>query len=152
MTEKILLKVFGPYICKDGRKRVVFYFNDKSTSSMSYARYLYQIEKGEIDKELTVDHIDENRENDVIENLQPLTRLENIQKAILNGKMKETEWFEGTCVECNKVFIKPMRQIRNNQFKQKKVGPFCSRSCAGKHNQRLQMQYKERVAQLAGGN
>ena len=142
--EKILIKIYGPYTSKrDGRKRVTFYYSDKSTSTKSYARYLYEKFNGVLDAELTVDHIDEDPTNDALENLQPLTRLENIQKARNAGKRTDTEWFEGTCPECDKSFIKPMRQIRGNQFVKGKLGPFCSRKCSGKHNQRLQKNFRK---------
>ena len=153
--EKQIIKIYGPYFSKrDGRKRIVFYYSDKSTSTTSYARYLYEKANGVLDDELTVDHIDENPNNDMIDNLQPLTRIENIKKARANGK-QATEWFEGFCLECDKSFIKPMRDVRSNQFVKGKPGPFCSRSCSGKFNQRKQKEFrksKARLAQLAGGN
>ena len=75
---KHILKVYGPYTSKcDGRKRVVFYYSDKSTSTTSYARYLYEQANGILPDELTVDHIDEDFTNDELDNLQPLTLLEN---------------------------------------------------------------------------
>lgn len=142
-VEKQLLKVYGPYVSKrDGRKRVVFYYSDKSTSTTSYARYLYEEANGVLPDDLTVDHIDEDFKNDDIENLQPLKLLENIQKARQNGK-QATEWFEGLCLECDSSFAKPMRQIRGNQFVKGKPGPFCSRSCSGKFNQRKQINFRK---------
>lgn len=140
---KRLLKVYGPYVSKrDGRKRVVLYYSDKSTSSTSYARYLYEQANGILPNELTVDHIDEDFTNDIIDNLQTLTLLENIQKARNSGK-QQTEWFEGICLECDKSFTKPMRQIRGNQFVKGRPGPFCSKQCSGKYNQRLQRNFRK---------
>lgn len=137
MDSKKILKVYGPYTSKkDVRKRVVFYFDDKSTSTTSYARFIYEQENGKFDTALTVDHIDEDFANDIIENLQPLTRIENIQKAWQTDKNKPKEWFEGVCQICDIKFIKPMRDVKHNQLKQKKSGPFCSRKCAGTYNAR----------------
>ena len=76
---------------------------------------MYEQANGILPDELTVDHIDEDFTNDELDNLQPLTLLENINKARENGK-QNTEWFNGICIECDKPFIKPMRQIRGNQF------------------------------------
>lgn len=141
--DKHVLKVYGPYVSKrDGRKRVVFYYLDKSTSVTSYARYLYEEANGVLPDEMTVDHIDENPTNDELINLQPLTLLENIQKARTNGK-QATEWFEGICLECDATFIKPMRQIRGNQFVKGRPGPFCSKACSGKFNQRKQKEFRK---------
>lgn len=149
---KQILKIYGPYTSRrDGRKRVVFYYSDKSTSTTSYARYLYEKANGVLPDDLTVDHIDEDFTNDVIDNLQPLTLLENIQKARDSGKLIDTEWFKGICLECEKPFTKPMRQIRGNQFVKGRPGPFCSRSCSGVFNQRKQKNFrKARVVQLVG--
>ena len=83
--EKYILKVYGPYISKqDGRKRVLLYFNDKSKTTKSLARFNYEQKHGKLPAHLTVDHIDEDFTNDDIDNLQPLTREENIKKL---GKM-----------------------------------------------------------------
>ena len=145
---KHILKVYGPYTSEcDGRKRVVFYYSDKSTSTTSYARYLYEQANGILPDELTVDHIDEDFTNDELDNLQPLTLLENINKARENGK-QNTEWFNGICVECDKPFIKPMRQIRGNQFVKGRPGPFCGKSCSGKFNQRKQINFRKSKAHV----
>lgn len=74
--------------------------------------------------------------------VKQLTLLENIQKAKNSGK-QQTKWFEGVCLECDKLFIKPMRQIRGNQFVKGRPGPFCSRSCSGKFNQRKQKEFRK---------
>lgn len=141
--EKQILKIYGPYKDKkDKRQRVIIRYTDLSTKVTSYARFLYQQKNGEIDPKLTVDHIDENPENDDINNLQVLTRKENIAKARASGK-QATEWFEGICLECNRMFTKPMRQIRANQQIKGRPGPFCSKSCAGTFNQRKQKEFRK---------
>lgn len=143
MNDKKILKVYGPYTSKqDGRKRVFIRFNDLSGTTKSYARFLYEQRNGLIDKNLTIDHIDEDRTNDKIPNLQPLTRRENIQKAWREGKHKPKDWFEGICSECGVSFIKANANIKHN-LKQGKAGPFCSRNCAGIYGKRLQMSPKK---------
>jgi len=55
--------------------------NNKKRTTLSYARYLMSIHlKRILDKNETVDHIDGNKLNDTIENLQILTRSQNINK------------------------------------------------------------------------
>lgn len=140
--EKKILMVYGPYISKrDGRKRVIIVYDDKSKTTRSLARFMYEQENGKIDPALTVDHVDENPFNDVMENFQLLTRSENAKKARQFKQL--TEWYEGVCLECNKLFMKPMRQIRHNQGSQNKPGPFCGKSCAGRFNQRKQKEFRK---------
>jgi hypothetical protein len=40
------------------------------------------------------------------------------------------------CPECGVEVEKQARQVRHNQVQQKKPGPFCGRSCAGRYNAR----------------
>lgn len=141
--EKQVLKVYGPYISKiDGRKRVLLYFNDKSRTTKSLARFLYEQKHGKLPAHLTVDHIDEDFINDDLDNLQPLTREENIKKAWENGTNAAKEWFKGFCPQCGVEFVKPMNHVRHNR-KQGKPGPYCSKSCAGKFNQTKQKTFRK---------
>ena len=65
----------------ESRKMVVLIANDGSKHCTSYARYLMTVHRGTYlrDNE-TVDHIDEDKSNDCIENLQILSREENVKK------------------------------------------------------------------------
>lgn len=138
-----ILKVYGPYSRKqDKRKVVVLRLADGHLTTKSYARFLYEQEHGLIDKnlDLTVDHIDENEQNDVLNNFQLLTRAENIRKSAKKAKM-----FIGICPICNKEFTKQMRDVTGNQKRQNKAGPFCSRHCAGIYAKKVQMMPKNYV-------
>ena len=126
-----IVKVYGPYSRKqDKRKVVVLRLADGKLTTKSYARFLYEQENGLISSpDITVDHIDEDETNDVISNFQLLTRVDNIKKST-----KKPEIFKGVCPMCNEPFEKFMRNVKGNQVKQGKAGPFCSRSCAGRFN------------------
>ena len=68
------------YTDKDNRRRVYLYGKDTKMTT-SYARYLMSVKLGRfLDKNEVVDHIDNDRTNDVIENLQILTEKDNIDK------------------------------------------------------------------------
>lgn len=54
------------------------------TRSESYARYIWRQTYGEIPDGMTVDHIDGDRTNDAIENLQLLSALDNKRKAFVD--------------------------------------------------------------------
>ena len=74
-------KTYGPYRGKDGRARVVHYFDDGRTASESYPRYLWRQHKGEIPDGMEVDHINGDRRDDRIENYQLLEHGPNASKA-----------------------------------------------------------------------
>lgn len=125
-----MYKVYGPYTRKDGRKHVVHY-DGTHRRTQSYPRYLMENYLGRaLNDWEQVDHINNDHTDDRIENLQILTQLANIRKS---SKEAETMWF--TCPNCTVKFEIPARYFRNNQLKQGRVGPYCSKKCAGQvHN------------------
>lgn len=65
----------------EGRKTVILYNNKTSRSSVSFARYQMAVFIGEyIHPQLHVDHIDNDKTNDSLLNLQLLTLKENNTK------------------------------------------------------------------------
>ena len=73
-----------------------------------------------------VDHINEDHTDNRIENLQLLTKIQNILKS------KELEIYQFMCPICNNWTEKPAHKVRHNR-KQGKAGPFYGRSCARKY-------------------
>ena len=122
-------KIYGPYVGKDNRKRVVLLLENGKLTTKSYARFLL----GDLSSIETADHIDENKSNDDISNLQILSLTDNIKKNLLARNIFiPIEFFD--CPICASIFYRELRVIKHNQNKQGKEGPFCSRSCAGKFN------------------
>lgn len=71
--------------------------NDRKT--ISYARYVMSVFLGrELTKEETVDHIDEDKTNDSLENLRILSRLDNQKSYVENRRVIKT------CPVCAKKF------------------------------------------------
>lgn len=125
-----IVKVYGPYSRKeDKRKIVVLRLADGKLTTKSYARFLYEQKNGKISSDLVVDHIDEDQTRDEYDNFQLLTREENTRKS-LAGKAEIREF---VCPMCWTKFNKFMRDVRWNQHKRNKAGPFCSKSCAGRY-------------------
>ena len=58
-----------------------FAHNDNGRTFYSVSRFVYECFKGTIPDDKEVDHIDNNKENNSIKNLQLLTHKENIRKA-----------------------------------------------------------------------
>lgn len=112
---------------------MVLVYEDGTMGSMSYPKFLMQKELGRnLEKWETVDHINDNRSDDRVENFQILSRKDNILKSVKKGDM-----FYFICPECKKESERPLRHVRHAR-KQGKTGPFCSRECAGTYNARIQ--------------
>lgn len=123
--------IYGPYIGDDGRQRCVLYFEDGKTSSKSYSRLLMEEKLGRLllDGE-EVDHKDDNNTNDDINNLQILTKLDNIAKHYVNKIMDNIEFYPFECVWCLTHFILDKSTL-TNRIKQTKIGlAFCCRKCS----------------------
>jgi hypothetical protein len=72
----------------NGRWRYALWIKEERVKVYRY-RMIWEAWKGGT-KDLTIDHIDGNKTNDVLSNLQLLTREDNIRKRYLNNK-EETE-------------------------------------------------------------
>ena len=102
----------------------------KNRTTISYARYLMSIhEKRILNKDEHVDHIDEDKTNDVIDNLQILSNAENSEKSRkYRGVKKEISTL--VCPVCGITFEVNSYKVKykmKNGYK-----PTCSRSCGGK--------------------
>lgn len=129
------MKIYGPYIRKDGRSHICIIHPNKRKQIKSYPRYLLEQHLGrELTKEETVDHINNDFTDNRIENLQILTRAENARKEIQREHRKE-KFYTFICPNCNQEATKPLRDVKGNRKKQK-AGPFCSRKCAGQFTYR----------------
>ena len=121
---------------KEGRYMVLLIReSDKHKTTTSYARYLYSVaHKTLLSKELHVDHIDEDRTNDTIGNLQVLSHQSNVSK--MNKLRKSSrEIVELKCPWCQALFHREKRQTFLS-----KGGVFtaCSRKCSGEVRSFLQ--------------
>ena len=128
-------KVFGPYSRGDGRKIVIVIENDGKRRTVSYPKWILELQLGrklDPDKE-TVDHIDSNFDNNDLDNLQIIDRATHSSQDTRRVKLINLE-----CAWCNKKFERSPRLLRDKS-KNNKAGPFCSRSCAGKYSRQLQL-------------
>ena len=96
---------------------------------MLYSRWLMQEALGRtLGYDETVDHIDEDKTNDALENLQILTRKGNAEKSATFRP--GPEYYEFICPVCKQPARKLARFVRHNR-NLGKAGPFCGRRCAG---------------------
>lgn len=103
--------------------------------TLSRARYRMAVHLGrELLKSEEVDHIDENRCNDALENLQILTPDANKRKR--RGRTRVPV----TCCVCSRVYLQYPSRLFENQIR--KSPNCCSKSCASRNTRRNQLHGK----------
>lgn len=118
----------------EGRKRVVLYNPPNQRSGVTYARYLMCIKLGYIlPTELEVDHIDNDKTNDNIDNLQVLTKAQNLEKQNLHYLTYVQIRCGYHCAYCEFPFIITEREKKMRLAKGQELA-FCSRSCAASYH------------------
>lgn len=105
------------------RRVALLYKSDNTSTTMSYAKYVYtSTYQEDIDGDVYhIDHINGDKMDDRIENLQKITRRYNIIK---DHPSKEMVLME--CPICGNKFIFPKKNLSSHP------NPCCSRICGGK--------------------
>lgn len=116
---------------KENRKTVILYNgingNTQKRSSTQYARYKLAVSLGRyLTKDETVDHIDNDKTNDDISNLQILSRRDNICKS------QKKPPLIATCFVCGKSFNVRRNLTIEKRLKYEKNELCCSRECGHK--------------------
>ena len=112
---------------KEQRNMLIVIRGDGTRTTTPYARYLMSVKVGRLlTKDEQVDHIDEDKTNDDIDNLQILSNYDNVQKHF-DIKNKRSVMIELTCPVCNTTFKRSPQRV-NFKLKQGKK-PTCSRTC-----------------------
>lgn len=111
---------------KDGRKRVDLVNWPESRTTISYARYLLSVQLGRfLTENEEADHIDQDRTNDSLENLQVLTVDEH--KAKTKKESSGLSTIDCICSFCSVSFTRRAAHVRGEQT-------FCSHSCSAKYS------------------
>ena len=106
---------------KEPRKVAILRKPDGTSKTMSYAKYLYtSYYQCDINKGDQVDHINGDKMDDRIENLQVISEFYNKKK---DHKIKEMVLLN--CPVCGIEFIFPKRNLNSHP------NPCCSRKCGG---------------------
>jgi hypothetical protein len=135
-------KVHGPYKRQDGRQIVVIIDNNGKRRTVSYPKWLMEMQVGrQLDPNTeTVDHIDSNFDNNNLDNLKIMPREEHSSEDTRRVKPVSFE-----CAWCNKEFERSPRLVRDKS-KKNKAGPFCSRPCAGRYSRKLQLKLIDKMS------
>lgn len=117
----------------ENRRNVLLRGFSSEVTTISYARYLVCVKLGYIlSSEYEVDHIDNDKTNDDISNLQVLTKRENKRKQELWYEENEMISYGLVCAQCGMSFLLSRSQM-TPRLSQNVEYAFCSRSCASKH-------------------
>lgn len=130
------ITVTGPYLDKvQNRKFVTYTLPDKNRTQKTYAKYLMEMHLSRnLSKEEEVDHIDRDKTNDVIGNLQVLSKSEHKR---LDTRKAKPIILECALDGCDNIISKTARQLRMHQ-KAGYAGPFCGAVCRGKYGKQVQ--------------
>jgi len=103
------------------RRVCILVKKDGSKTSMSYARYLMSCHLNRfLDENEEVDHIDNDKMNDIVSNYQLLSKVNNIRKSKPLRQITEL-----ICPVCGKEFTRFTNRVKS------KINPTCSRRCGG---------------------
>jgi len=105
-------------INKEDRKHVLLYNTQKDRTTISYARYLLSCNlRRFLLAEEHVDHINNDKTDDRIDNLQVLSQRDNNTKSARGTKM-----YDFTCSKCGSIFKLRHKNLLGTR-------KFCSREC-----------------------
>ena len=124
-------------VYKRSRVNLLHKDDHKKDTGMHLARYLVCVDKGEwLPKHLEVHHVDNNIKNDILDNLEIITKEEH-DKISYEERKEKTPKVEITCDGCNDTFEKLLCEVRRNlnNEKTKSNNIFCSWPCRSKYIQ-----------------
>lgn len=117
-------------ILPNQRKYVSLYNSDNEKTIISYARYLMCVYLGYVlSSDLEVDHINDDKTDDRLENLQVLTAEQNKLKEHYRYLMEEQICYGFHCACCETPFLITEREWKKRLHHKVELA-FCSRSCA----------------------
>lgn len=113
----------------ENRRNVCLYNDPDDRTTISYARYLMSVKLGRfLDDDVHVDHKDDDKTNDNIDNLQLLTPESNNQKEAERHRIHDVIYHACNCTNCGKEFILNDRQMKMKlQAGTKHL--FCTKEC-----------------------
>ncbi len=132
-----------------GRWMVTIFKRDQNTDfwnrieGKAYARYLMEVKLGKIlPKDVEVDHINGDKTDDRIDNLQLVSPEENKFKAVYAGENRMTTYAEVRCRNCGKINRhKPYDMVRDGKYVVIKC--FCDTHCKSEYMQKRGLRYDD---------
>ncbi len=122
----------GPY--KHGYKMCMVKYADGTIRGITWHRYIYEHKYGRLPSTTHIHHINGNRSDNRLENLEAKTEAEHCR-----DHQPPAPTHNYICPWCGNKFERTDRDIRHNQIQQKKAGPFCGRSCGASWGREKQL-------------
>lgn len=129
------MKVYGPYVRKDGRLiviKVTLVNGVQRHKTISYPRYIMEehLQRSLMPDE-DIHHIDGDVSNNDLSNLRVINKSEHVRA----HSTKHTYNIMMRCVFCNTPCVIPANKMAsfNADRRRGKAGPFCSRKCSGRY-------------------
>ena len=133
----------------NGRKYICLYNSNNDRTLISYARYLMSIKIGDfIPTGYEVDHIDNNKLNDSIDNLQIVTKEFNRLKEHYHYVMNEQIILGFNCAWCESPFLLTQRQVNQRLSYSKSKLAFCTKECSELYQKQTQGLDVEIITQI----
>lgn len=126
------------YINNENRRVIQLTDINGNTFGTTYSRYLMGVKLGyEVPDCFEVDHINNDKTDDRIENLQLLTPEQNRLKQEWWYAVMIQQWHIFPCDYCQGLFYITQSEL-NNKIAQNVEHLFCSRSCSAKYHNTIQ--------------
>lgn len=132
--------VLGPYLRPDGRKHIVLNNSNApkgtkgKTKTISYPKALKEIEENRrLKSDETVDHLDRDFTNDVLNNLKIKPRPIHASEDARRVHVEDV-----ACPICLTMFTPSVDQRNLQREGVQPAGPFCSRKCTGIYGTNVQ--------------
>ena len=127
----------GYLVINNQNRRNVCLVNDDSRTTVSYARYLMSVKLGYlVPDEYEVDHIDDDKTNDDINNLQLLTPEQNRLKEQYRYTTQDQISYGYECANCGVSFVL-LKRVVQAKLAQNVEYAFCGRSCSTSFNYKI---------------
>ena len=130
----------GHYLCKNSingnlnRLRINLICNENDYFDMNYSKYLWEVfNHRKVRNGYQIDHIDGDKTNDILENLQEITQSENASKGtnkIIKKNLINRNKLFLWCPVCDKRFKISKWKVNLKKLKRGKEFHFCSKECA----------------------
>jgi len=128
-----------------GRKSIQVFWDKETRTRMSLARFkMQQSLKRKLLKSEQVDHVNEDKTNDDISNLQILSPKKNVEKNHLHrGNLTgDNKYGDFMCALCQKGIRRLIRRTKGQE------NVFCTDTCAAKFNNKKRFEHLEKIVKL----
>lgn len=122
----------GPY--GHGYKICIVRYADGTERSITLHRYIYECEHGRMPSTMHIHHKNGDKSDNRLKNLEAKTASSHARD---HQQPAPAQTY--VCPWCHSTFERSDREVRHNQGKQKKAGPFCNRSCGASWGREKQL-------------